>query len=541
VQGCQYEWEDARELLRRGEFARYLGMVGRADLVRAAQEAQAQPDPDIALHNFVENLPANQVQGPRLDLDPRRVTLKAVRVGEQRQVRLTVANQGKGLLQGKLTVSEGGQWLKVDGADGAGRCPLKAARDEQITLRIDTRGLTAPQTYSARLTVITNGGIAEVPVRLDVTAVPFPKAPFQGAGSPRALAERMRTNPKPAVPMLESGEVARWFALNGWTYPVPGTPARGVAAVQQFFECLGLSKPPPLALSDEEVQFLCLPPEVARGAVTVRTSARKWVYAQADSDMAWLRVTTPSVSGPQQAQIGFEIDSDLMDADHLHRGNIRVLANGAQRLSVRVLVHVRRPRKPLGGRLLQGLLVGALLALVVRALLVVPADLFARVLAARHLPPGAPLRWLEAPGAEDGFLKLFVLATWWLGGIVGVVMVWRRGGRWTDLICGAVAGAAMGLIASATLGCALIVVDSLPRFLLAKAAGPRPDAAVFLWTTVWVLLAVVCWTALGGALGLVLSVAAAGRRLLGTMAAPLAGVLRVCGLDRAADFFALHG
>jgi hypothetical protein len=543
VQGCQYEWEDARELLRRGDFARYLGTVGRADLVRAAQEAQAQPDPDIALHNFVENLPANQVQGPRLDLDPRRLTLKAVRVGEQRQVRLTVANQGKGLLQGKLTVSEGGLWLKVDGADGDGRCPIKAARDEQITLRIDTRGLTAPQTYSAKLTVITNGGIAEVPVRLDLTAVPFPKPPFQGAGSPRALAERMRTNPKQAVPMLESGEVARWFSLNGWTYPVAGTPARGVAAVQQFFECLGLSKPPPLQLSDEEVRFLCVPPEVVRGAVTVRTSARKWVYAQADSDVAWLRVTTPSVSGPQQAQVGFEVDSGLMDADQSHQGTVRLLANAGQKLAVRVRVEVRRPRKPAAGRLLQGLLVGAALALLLRALLVLPADLFARVLGAgAHPPPAGSLaRWLETPGTEDGFLKLFVLATWWLGGILGVVLVWRRGGRWTDLICGAVAGAALGVIASATLGCALIVVDALPRFLLAKAVGPRPGTSPWVWTPVWALLAVACWTALGGALGLLLSVAGPGRLLLGAAAAPLAGVFRACGLDRAADFFALHG
>ncbi|HZY86589.1 MAG TPA: hypothetical protein VFE78_17275, partial [Gemmataceae bacterium] len=145
------------------------------------------------------------------------------------------------------------------------------------------------------------------------------------------------------------------------------------------------------------------------------------------------------------------------------------------------------------------------------------------------------------PGTEDGFLKLFVLATWWLGGILGVVLVWRRGGRWTDLICGAVAGAALGVIASATLGCALIVVDALPRFLLAKAVGPRPGTSPWVWTPVWALLAVACWTALGGALGLLLSVAGPGRLLLGAAAAPLAGVFRACGLDRAADFFALHG
>ena len=95
-------------------------------------------------------------------------------------------------------------------------------------------------------------------------SVPFTRPPFQGATSPRGMAERMRTNPKLAVPLLESGEVQRWFEANGWKYPVPGTPARGVGAVQQFFECLGLSKPPPVALSESEMRFQVTAPEVAR-------------------------------------------------------------------------------------------------------------------------------------------------------------------------------------------------------------------------------------------------------------------------------------
>src|SRR5437879_4381673 len=45
VQGCQYEWEDARALLRRGDFVSYFTAAGRADLARAAREAQGQADP----------------------------------------------------------------------------------------------------------------------------------------------------------------------------------------------------------------------------------------------------------------------------------------------------------------------------------------------------------------------------------------------------------------------------------------------------------------------------------------------------------------
>jgi hypothetical protein len=38
--GCRYDWEDARDLLLRGDFARYFGGLGRADLARTAVPGQ---------------------------------------------------------------------------------------------------------------------------------------------------------------------------------------------------------------------------------------------------------------------------------------------------------------------------------------------------------------------------------------------------------------------------------------------------------------------------------------------------------------------
>jgi len=111
----------------------------------------------------------------------------------------------------------------------------------------------AGQNYQGRLVVVTNGGIAEVPVRLDLAARPFVKAPYQGATSPRDIAQRMKANPRPAVALLENGDVARWFESNGWVYPIAGAMAPGLAAVQQFFEELGLARPPALEVSDRPV------------------------------------------------------------------------------------------------------------------------------------------------------------------------------------------------------------------------------------------------------------------------------------------------
>jgi hypothetical protein len=365
VQACQEEWAEARQLLRNGVFARYLAGAGRVDLAAAAQKAQAHSDPDIGLHTLLGALPAaGRPTGPRLDLRPRRLTLGSMKAGEARIVRLTVANVGKGLLHGTVTLSGGDAWVRLVGAGARkDQTTIKTAREQQVTLQVDTAGLSARGAYSAKLTVITNGGVSEVPISVEVGAMSFNVPPFEGAKTPRDLAEKMKANPKAAVPVLENGDVARWFTANGWVYPVPFAPAQGVAAVQQFFEGMGLSRPPPMELSEGEARFTCYYPELCQGQVTLRTRARKWVYASAESDVPWMRVTTPTVSGPQQAVIAYEIDSTLMDADRLHEGTVYVVANAGQRLAQRVLVEVHRPQEPFTRRLLRPFFTGCLLAL----------------------------------------------------------------------------------------------------------------------------------------------------------------------------------
>jgi hypothetical protein len=521
VQGCQYEWEDARTLLKRGEFGPYFARIGRLDLARAAREAQEQSDTDIALHELVAELPASTIQGPRLDLQPRRLLIGPVPAGHDDEIGLTVVNQGKGLLQGKLSVSEGGRWLHADNGQDGGHVALKTARAQQVTLRVCTRGLAAPHSYSAKLTVVSNGGIVEVPVRLDVAAVPFGKPPLQGAMNPRDLAARMRANPKPAVPLLESGEIAAWFAANGWTYPVPGAAARGVAAVQQFFEYMGLSKPPLLSVSEPELHFDCNAGEPAGGQLSVRTEARKWVYAEVTSNALWLRVTTPQVSGPQQAVANFQVDPDRMPNGEVHEGRLTLKGNAGQTLSVRVTATVRRTRRrPRRGKRQAGpVLTGALAGLFARLVLAVPADFIARG------ATGGLEQWLRPALSEGGYLRSFVLATWWLGAVAGVLVVRREKGKLGDLLCGAIAGGFAGLIAAATVGCLVSLADAGPRAVLARLTVPGlpPIGAEFLW----VALASTCW-AVGGAIlgGLLALCGRPGQAVLAALARPTAWLRR---------------
>jgi hypothetical protein len=581
AQACQDEWTAARGLLRQGVFAQFFGALGRMDLVRVVQEAMAQADPDIGLTNLLGSLPAQRSLGPRLDLQPRRMMLGTVRAGESRQVPLIINNQGQGMLHGTLSVVEGGEWLRIGSSGGNnGQCALKTAREQQVLVQVDTRGLAAAQTYGGRLQVITNGGVVEVPVRLDLTAQPFARAPFQGARTPRELAELMKAQPKAAVPLLESGEVSRWFATNHWHYPVAGTPAKGVAGVQQFFEALGLSKPPILQLSQTEVRSTCNYPDTVQGQVILSTAAKKWVYANVTSDVAWLRVLTPAVTGPQQAVIAYAIDSQQIGSRQPVEGTLQIRANGGQTLTLRVRAQVQGLPTPSAGRFLRPLVACALACLLLRLAFAPLIDFHARGAAVAGavvnvtktaVPSDHPAAsfggWLALPwtrvlvasdpsllesllGASasasqnptrefrdyftSSFVRLVTLFTWWLGALAGVLVVWRGGGRWADLPWSIIAGAVLGVVGSASAACLLLIGDVLPHALWDVTFRDNAGGGLIV---VWILLALGCWTLLGLALGVVLTfLGPLGRLVLEPIETSVAGLCRCCGLRGAAAF-----
>jgi hypothetical protein len=364
IQACQEERTQARALLRQDAFRQFLTSIGRMDLAQVARAARAQADPDAGLEAFLAGLPSARPRTPRLEVSPRRLALGTLRGGETRKVSLTVSNQGQGVLQGTLTVVDGKldafPWLRLADGGGNGRCAINTARAQDINLLVDTLGLPPAEAYAAKLEVVTNGGNADVPVQLEVAGQPFPLPPFQGAGTPRDLAERMRAHPRPAVALLENGAIARWFLTNGWAYPVEGVSARGVAAVQQFFEAMGLSRVPTVRVTEPEVHMAPLPPEVIRWELTLRTDAKKWVYAQVESNVPWLRILTPTVSGPRRAAVAFEVDSGLLESGRRYLGQVRITANAGQTMTVPVHVDVQGEDTPYTRRLFHPFLSSAL-------------------------------------------------------------------------------------------------------------------------------------------------------------------------------------
>ncbi len=535
VQACQEEWGTASELLQEGAFRQFLTGAGRLDLAKAADEAKGQPDADLALDTFLGRLPALERKKPRLELEPRRLLLGVVGVGAPLNPKLLVINEGHGLLHGTISISEGGDWLRLAGANDSGTLTIKTVREQVVQLEVNSKNLLAPHKYAASLTIVTNGGIVEIPVRLTTAAHPFPKEPFQGAGTPRDLAVRMRANPKPAVPLLEGGEVARWFEANRWGYPVQGLTAPGMGAVQQFFEAMGLAKPPQVRLIPAEVSFACLPGQALQSEAVIQSPERKWVYAQATSAAPWLHVKTPVASGPQLAVIHYVVDAGQLGQAGMHEGVLRLHVNGGQQLALRVRADVQGAPLPVAvpHRKFRPVLTGMLAGLVARLLLAVPADLVARLWLGTGTDAGSVASWGEAPLAAV-FVKHFTLATAWLGALIGAIVLGRRRTHWADVPCGLIAGAATGAAVSATLACLLPGLDALPRRAwLALQLRPLPAGAA---TAAWLAVAVVSWALLGAVFGLVVGRAggSAGRRFVQGIGRVVGGLLRGIGLKRVA-------
>ena len=131
----------------------------------------------------------------------------------------------------------------------------------------------------------------------------------------------------------------RWYADNGWTYPIFGPTASGVAAVQQLFEALGIVRAPTLALSDDAVDL--------RGAVGARieytlavvTNENRAAIAFATSDQPWL-VAGPTVFLGRVATIPLTVAQVPPQAGQTLHARLSVTANGQQRFQVPVRLAV---------------------------------------------------------------------------------------------------------------------------------------------------------------------------------------------------------
>jgi hypothetical protein len=333
-------WADARTMLDHGVFGNFLAGLGRGDLSMAAREAAAFPDRDRGLDQMLNALPASVLQPPRLSVEPGQLNLGTMRPGQDARFDLHLANQGSGLLHGTIHCEEC-PWLSLgDPAAGLRKKMFQFLNEATLAVHIAGKSLRAgKQPQEGRILLESTGGTRSVVVTVDVPVQPFAEGVLAGALTPRKIAEKARKLPREAAELFARGTVAKWYAANGWTYPVQEPAASGVAAVQQFFEALGLTTPPKVGINVAEIRFEGRSGEILRSSVRVRAEEKRPVYAHAVSDAPWLKVNEVAFDG-RTAMVHLRVPDVPDRPGETLNARLTITSNGRQRFVVPVSLNV---------------------------------------------------------------------------------------------------------------------------------------------------------------------------------------------------------
>ncbi len=332
---CLNDWQTARGLLKQGLLANFLGTIGRADLATVAQEAAHFPDPDRGLDQLLRRLPTKQLPRPQLEAQPLTINLGQLGPGKDITTPLRLKNSGLGLLQGEITV-EDCPWLTLGDGAGVGHKLFQFLDETILPLHVRLHHLRAgPRPQEGRLTIESNGGAVTVTVVAERPVVPFPEGVLAGATTPRDLATRAKASPREAAVLFEQGAVARWYQNNGWSYPILGPASSGLGAVQQFFEALGLVKPPPVEINERIVRMTGDPGGMTSHVLLVETAEKRPVWALARSHVPWLEIGKILLDG-RRARIPLKIPRIPWRPGEQLSGMLEVTANGNQRFTVEV-------------------------------------------------------------------------------------------------------------------------------------------------------------------------------------------------------------
>ena len=378
VLACNERWNEARSLLADGVWPSFFGAMGRMDLAALAIRSAKETDLDVGLTHLLEQLPADAEarRPPKLAMLLAEEDLGTLEPGKDRKFELHLSNQGMLVLRGMVKTDC--DWLSFgDRQGGAALKMFQTRNDYTVPVHVLGDKLRAGrQPLEGRIVIDTNGGTATFLVRANVPVRPFPKGQYAndalaGATSPRELAVKAKDHSREAAVLFEQGAVKAWYASNGWIYPVQGTQGTGKGAVQQFFDALGLSKPPLLEINTERILCKGKVGQRLTKHVTISTKESRFVYAQASSTRDWIK------ADPGQAQgntftIPLHIEVPPCPGETLH-ADVTFQGNGQQRFVVPVSLTVAAasphvdagPEKTKGGLPLRWILAGAALLLVI--------------------------------------------------------------------------------------------------------------------------------------------------------------------------------
>ncbi len=336
---CCREWDVAIELIRNGDLASFFAGLGRSDLAKTVREAAREEDKDRALDQILGQLPAKTVEPAKLCVEPLQFNLGQLTVGKDQRWELRLENGGMRLLTGTISCDDC-IWLALGDGGGSPRKVFQFRSGLVIPVHVRGRLLhSAAKAVVGRLTIETNGGAATVVVTAEVPVKPFAEGVLAGAVTPRQIAEKAKASPKAAAALFENGGVARWYIQNGWTYPVQGPSASGVAAVQQYFEALGLTTPPKVEVREQSIFFESRPGDSAFHTLEVAAVEKRPIFASAVSDQLWLKVHKIDLDG-RTAHIRLAVDPVPDRPGESLDAKLTVRANGNQRFVIPVSLRI---------------------------------------------------------------------------------------------------------------------------------------------------------------------------------------------------------
>ncbi len=334
---CQQNWSAAVDLLKQGYLGSFFGGMGRIDLATAAQEAAKFPDLDRGLDQLLAKLPSQAVQEPKLQAEPSEINLGQIKLNENRATELHLTNLGMRLLYG--TVTSDCKWLTLGDAPGHPEKLFQFGSDAILPVQVRGQYLRAgSKPVEGHLIVDSNGGTVNVTVKADVPITPYAGGLFAGAVTPRQIAEKAKANPKAAGPAFENGEVAAWYAVNGWAYPVQGPTMSGMGSIQQFFEALGVAKAPKVEISPKSLDLQGAVGQTVEATIEVTTTEKKVVYGWATCDQPGVEVGKTKLTGKTAIiPITIRIPSPCPPT---FQATLQVVGNGNQKRTVPLNVTV---------------------------------------------------------------------------------------------------------------------------------------------------------------------------------------------------------
>lgn len=345
VIACHEENKAAADLLKQGFLESFLGSIGRMDLAMAARESAKFPDPARGLDELLGKMPSSVLSDAKLNVSTNEVNLGKIDRNPKNPIRITIENGGMRLLYG--AIQSDSLWVAIGDSGNASVKNFQTKGELTVPIRIVPEQLRASdKPLVAKVKISSSGGKSEILIKAELPVVPFPDGVLAGSLTPRQIAEKAKLKPKEAAIQFENGQVAAWYQTNGWSFPVQGPVARGMGAIQQYFEALGLTSAPKCKADNLNFDFTADPGQSLAFEIQISTDDKKLVFAHGSAEQSWIKALDP-VSDGKTVALKFEIPEVPESPGETLESKIHIVANGGQKFlaNVHLLVSGRAKAK----------------------------------------------------------------------------------------------------------------------------------------------------------------------------------------------------